>query len=545
METVHKNFEIFTLDSLYGILDIGEYRLLIGTLQSKEVGIYKGDRVFKTIKFQTYLLNKKSSYIKLEVPRNILRTKDIIDNFLKTASFYFTRKIDFSKNLKFDSLSSDKRDGGVIDQSTYRFNHTASLPFQIQNFSYFTDFYIMGFFEQFNVEEESSKKNDKNGKIYSISLIGRKSRFRPGVRFLARGIDSESKVGNQVESEMIFEKFENKKNSKIIFSFLQIRGSAPYFWHQKVTPLYWPTTIIPSKNKNTRFQASDAHLNELIKTYGRVAILSLLKNRGREKKMTTMMQKVMQVGKSDDKYEYIPFDLVNQAPNMHISEFQPMLSSLKEYMYSYTTQVYARDTNITQDFHTCYQFKNMVSRQDSIIRTNCKDSLDRTNIAQALVGLEVLKFWLKESIGIKVGIKKILVDFMKRIWVRHGNCIGQVYGGSDSLRSSFVLTYKWTFLDKLLDFNKLNIRWFKNHFLDQRRQLAISILSGVTPNIEISLGEVQEQDKKRHFFVRIFFKFVNFQYTIVTLIILLVVWGLFPYLVLIIRGLNHCLKTVL
>lgn len=81
-----------------------------------------------------------------------------------------------------------------------------------------------------------------------LALISRRSRYRAGTRYFRRGIDHEGHVANFNESEQLL--FVEHQNTAAAvrgdddfahkFSFVQIRGSVPFFWAEVNTVRYKP-----------------------------------------------------------------------------------------------------------------------------------------------------------------------------------------------------------------------------------------------------------------------------------------------------------------
>jgi hypothetical protein len=78
------------------------------------------------------------------------------------------------------------------------------------------------------------------GKQVSYGLIARRSRFRLGPRYQARGIDFQGHVANFVETEQVL----YVHSTGELTSHLQIRGSMPFFWKQVINLKYQPTRVI-------------------------------------------------------------------------------------------------------------------------------------------------------------------------------------------------------------------------------------------------------------------------------------------------------------
>lgn len=78
---------------------------------------------------------------------------------------------------------------------------------------------IQGHVEQIYIDKENLKEK--------IILISRRSYIMGGTRYNSRGINPSGFVSNYVETEQIID-FQKK-----VYSFIQIRGSIPFYWDQK------------------------------------------------------------------------------------------------------------------------------------------------------------------------------------------------------------------------------------------------------------------------------------------------------------------------
>ncbi len=100
---------------------------------------------------------------------------------------------------------------------------------------------------------------------FSFILISRRSRYRCGTRYHARGIDEEGHVANFVETEQLAT-FEPPMDAGIgyysgnatgaenagVFSYVQIRGSVPVHWAQNVNLKYTPQLVVENSAPNVR-----------------------------------------------------------------------------------------------------------------------------------------------------------------------------------------------------------------------------------------------------------------------------------------------------
>ena len=86
-----------------------------------------------------------------------------------------------------------------------------------------------------------------------------------GTRFNARGVDDDGNCANFVETEMIVE----YPSMSLMFSHVQVRGSLPLFWAQKVKGER-------VKIGNDAANAFDEHFQDLFSLYSIVTMLNLL-----------------------------------------------------------------------------------------------------------------------------------------------------------------------------------------------------------------------------------------------------------------------------
>eukprot|EP01018_Ginkgo_biloba_P015820 Gb_04918 [translate_table: standard] len=123
-----------------------------------------------------------------------------------------------------------------------------------------------------------------------------------------------------------------------------------------------------------------------------------------------------------------------------------------------------------------------VIEQKGIIRINCIDCLDRTNVTQSLLGQKSLDSQLQQ-IGLFSSSESIsqYADFhgqFKILWANHGDEISLQYSGTHALKGDFVRYGRQTVAGFIKDgFNAL-ARYYLNNFHDGIRQDAIDLVAG-------------------------------------------------------------------
>jgi len=115
------------------------------------------------------------------------------------------------------------------------------------------------------------------GKKVEYFLISRRSSYKGGTRYSARGIDDDGNVANFVETEqMVY-------YGGYCCAFVQIRGSIPIFFQQR--------GMTAATKINRTFDLTNGaytkHFEELIKTYGYILCINLMSKGKTEEQMLT------------------------------------------------------------------------------------------------------------------------------------------------------------------------------------------------------------------------------------------------------------------
>ena len=100
-----------------------------------------------------------------------------------------------------------------------------------------------------------------------------------------------------------------------------------------------------------------------------------------------------------------------------------------------------------------YENGKIHREQRGIIRTNCLDSLDRTNVIQSKVGWYILKKqltqeWVDSSILVNSKSNKFFNNF-RELWSNNGNSLSLQYTGTESTTSDITKSGKEGFFGSI------------------------------------------------------------------------------------------------
>lgn len=124
----------------------------------------------------------------------------------------------------------------------------------------------------------------------------------------------------------------------------------------------------------------------------------------------------------------------------------------------------------------------ILAEQKGIIRSNCIDCLDRTNVTQCYLARKSLNSQLQRlgAISSTDCISMFNEDFetFKTLWVQQGDELSLEYSGTFALKGDLVRYGKQTMLGLIRDGMSALSRYFLNNFQDGVRQDAVDLISG-------------------------------------------------------------------
>lgn len=356
----------------------------------------------------------------------------------------------------------------------------------------------------------------------TIALITRRSRHRAGTRYFSRGIDEQGNVSNFNETEQIILLNETSsglggfaggggmQNGKVggsggrevqIMSYVQTRGSVPVYWAEVSTLSYTPKLQI--RGVETAMAAAKAHFDEQIRLYGDNYLVNLVNQKGREQRIKEAYEQMVKFLQSSteerkeqdsvtdekfrtleptarrrayDQLHYVYFDFHNETKGMQWHRSQLLLDQLHDALQK---QQYFRGVDMPADTEGRLESRNL---QTSVVRTNCMDCLDRTNVVQSMMARQSLNRMLTD-VGILQPGESFSDDaqfesLFRNLWADNADVVSKSYSGTGALKTDFTRTGIRTRAGALQDLQNSITRYAKNNFLDGPRQDAFDLFLG-------------------------------------------------------------------
>lgn len=327
--------------------------------------------------------------------------------------------------------------------------------------------FMSGFIEfQPNVQVEDES--------VSLLFISRRSKFRQGCRFTKRGINEYGNVANFVETEQIV-----LFPSGRVTSYVQIRGSIPLFWASPVHMRYEPAVYI-SENKNKSVECCEKHFHDIQERYSDgsgqcdILLVNLIDNKKDQGRLGVAYKEV--VDAVQEKYggyslNYVWFDFHHACAQKgkweNLSKLVRQVDSIFQ----------------AHGFFSAQANGVVTSFQSGVIRTNCMDNLDRTNVVQSLFARRSLLMQLNKNDLLLSG--KVLStpfkkfeDVYKSIWIHNADAISLMYAGTGALKVDFTKTGKRTIAGMCNDGMNSCMRYYLNNFTDGEKQDGIDLMLG-------------------------------------------------------------------
>lgn len=439
---------------------------------AEEVATLRGHPVFKVTATQV-LADSNNKHWKPRDHRylGILRAGVDPEQYGRSVYFSYAGDITLTQQ-RYDAARADPQYAGrpawQRAEPAFFWNRHLAQPLLDAGMSKFVPPCFMGFVEQLTGVEFPAPHRTYAA---TITLVARRSVRRIGTRQWRRGADQEANVANFVESEQLVE----MDGGAVLASFVQVRGSIPVLWSQSPNLKYKIPIRIAAPGKADG--AFAGHVRGLVEKYKECVAINLANQTGREGKLSSAYREAAErYSAAFSGFRLVPFDFHKQCGATNYGRlsilWQEIAGDFKRFGY------YFRDNAGT------------LQRQNGVFRTNCIDTLDRTNVVQGMLGKRQLEHLLARLGLIQEGASLPQaypqVDRLFRVmWADHGDEISSQYAGTGAMKSAFTRTGKrdvWGLLD---DGNKSLTRYFLNNFRDGHKQDALDLVSG---NYEIVPG---------------------------------------------------------
>jgi hypothetical protein len=291
-----------------------------------------------------------------------------------------------------------------------------------------------------------------------LTLISRRSTRRAGLRYLRRGVDDQGHTANSVETEQLL----STPSWDHVFSYLQLRGSIPLFFSQSPYSFRPRPQLLLSDESN--LAAMRLHFKHVRSRYGDdIHIVNLVEKHPPESIVGDKYRDYISLLNSSAEASPIGwtwFDFHKECRGMRFENVSRLFTEIS--------------TTLQRISYTEWTSGSTVQQQKGVLRTNCMDCLDRTNVVQSGSARIALESQLS-SLGVSIQNSE---EWFNTIWADNGDAISQQYASTAALKGDFTRTRKRNLQGALTDLGLTMTRYFTNIISDYFTQAAIDFLLG-------------------------------------------------------------------
>lgn len=452
---------INSIAAIIGVIRLRSSRYIIVATKTKEVGQIRQHSVNKIVEYKVLPLS--NSFLKDDDEQKYL---ELLKFHLDSAQLYFSYTYDLTNShQRISEQSGSIKPLWQLADKRFFWNHyvTEELMTNAADDYRYNAFIVPLIYGYVNIIHTST-----NSKPISFGLITRRSRLRAGTRYFRRGIDANGNVANYNETEQLLI-LHHSTESYETFSYIQTRGSVPVYWAEINNLKYKPDLNIGEPP----LEATRKHFDEQIKFYGDNYLVNLVNSKGYEQPVKNAYESIVDA-LGDSKLHYIYFDYHHECRNLKWHRVKFLIEQL--------VQLGLSNSDFYHEERTGKNVKT-INQQGSVVRTNCMDCLDRTNVVQSTLGHWVLQKQFEISGILPQGSiwekDKLLLFQFQNIWADNADAVSKSYSGTGALKTDYTRTGQRTKKGALNDLLNSITRYYRNNLRDGPRQDSYDLFLGL------------------------------------------------------------------
>jgi hypothetical protein len=459
-------YQIIPVEAIYGIYDLLSGAFVAMVVDSSSMNVLDIRRIEKVLVTPLFRSGRT-------LPESKQRDEDRYLQLLHLAFtshvFYFAHDADITlSQQRMAQLTSGQQSEPVWARADSRYFWNREVVADL--IASEADKWVVPFMSGYVEYHSECSLGPNNSVKFSLLFISRRSRYNQGCRFTKRGLDENGNSANFVETEQIVVSASGR-----ITSLIQIRGSIPLSWWSPVSMRYDPAVHIDEDRSKSVFRA-EKHVADIISTFGKssdrfdILLVNLVDNKKDQGKLGVAYKEVIDAVQQriKNRLSYIWFDFHHECKQK--GKWNNLSKLVAKVGETFSAQKYfAKEANGT-----------VVSWQQGIVRTNCMDNLDRTNVVQSLFA----RHSLLQQLGMEANDNvletpwKEFESVYKLLWVNNANAMSMAYAGSGALKVDFTMTGKRTIGGVIADACSSTMRYYINNFTDGAKQDAIDLMLG-------------------------------------------------------------------
>ncbi|XP_027094603.1 phosphatidylinositol-3-phosphatase SAC1-like isoform X1 [Coffea arabica] len=524
-----------------GCIKFLESYYLVLVTKRRQIGCICGHAIYSIDESQIISIPHSTVQTDIAHSKTELRYKKLLSSVDLTKDFFYSYTYPVMHSLQHNVLSTCEEGIPYEDMFVWNAFLTQAIRSRCNN-TMWTIALVHGHFKQIRLaifgRDFSVSLVSRRSRHFAGTRDGLKEEEQQP-SYLKRGVNDHGRVANDVETEQIVLDEEAGSCKGKMSSVVQMRGSIPLFWSQEASR-FSPKPDIILQRYDPTYEATKLHFEDLEKRYGNpIIVLNLIKTV--EKRPREMMLRrefanavgyLNQILPEENHLRFIHWDFhkfsksksanvlavlggvasealdltgfyysgkpqvvkrratqLSRTSTARDSSFRDLrtnsgdisrISSSNEALTSFLKQDRERDSN--QHIRKQNDGNAAPRFQSGVLRTNCIDCLDRTNVAQYAYGLAALGRQL-HAMGLtdkpKVDADSSIAAALMDMYQSMGDALAQQYGGSAAHNTVFPERQgKWKATTQSREFLKSIKRYYSNAYTDGEKQDAINLFLG-------------------------------------------------------------------
>ena len=344
--------------AILGVVKMGVFSYLLCVEKCELVGKINSAEIYKILKtslvplFQEHISN---------IPEDINVELNNLKNLL-TMGFYYSFNCDLSNSLQrqYHKNFNIKESHNIDAKATAKYFWNYSINKRLVDAKVDKIWSVVCIFGYIRIDDV--KLNDET---VQLGLISRKSVNHPGIFYKAKGIKEYGHCANYVETESLF------IIKQKVYSFVILRGSPPI----KFGDENFENNNLSEKKISTSFQN---HLVEIQQDFSYIMMINLMNELNpEEERLSKKFKSQFEISEIKN-CKYHEFDMYNICKN---NDFENLDNFIKQRLLVILDNF---------KYHCDNGEKDHLTEQIGVIRLNCYDCLNRTNIFQSRVCWQIL-----------------------------------------------------------------------------------------------------------------------------------------------------------
>ncbi|KAK8960533.1 Phosphoinositide phosphatase SAC1 [Platanthera guangdongensis] len=474
---------------LRGCIKFLESYYLILVTKRRQIGAICGHAIYSIEESQLITVPHSSIQTDVAYSKTELRYKKLLSSVDLTKDFFYSYTYPIMQSLQKNVLGSgDKK---MPYENIFVWNAFLTLAIRSRcNNTLWTIALVHGHFKLVILSIF--------GREFNVALISRRSRHFAGTRYLKRGVNDNGRVANDVETEqIILDEVAGCCKGKMS-SVVQMRGSIPLFWSQEASRFSPKPDIIFEKRPREmmlrrEFANAVGYLNQILPEDGHLKFIHWDFHKFAKSKSANVLAVLGAV--ASEALDLTGFYYSGKpSPVKRISTQHSRTTgrdaSFGDFGASSGDLARLASNFETSNSVTAHDKENMKQQwmdsgahyQSGVLRTNCIDCLDRTNVAQYAYGLAALGHQL-HAMGLtdvpKVDPDSSIAAALMDMYQSMGDALAHQYGGSAAHNTVFPERQgKWKATTQSREFLKSIKRYYSNAYTDGEKQDAINLFLG-------------------------------------------------------------------